>query len=233
MNVGKSPEQIENEYDVLNKKDPELPVTAPETEMEFDIEQQPINTEKEQVFQVEETKSCLQKADALDKYYSDFIHKLEVNLFMEIIIYTFSRFYNPEFVVIYFVIMFLYYGLKYGDYYFIVKPLIHVLVSLIITLILKKLFNRPRPTLDEKIKRQFNCRSRENNGSMPSGDALQSGVFSMAMIYYCDFYWFLITIPLVMFARVFYYCHYICDTIAGAILGIIISMMMYKFLKYY
>ncbi len=129
--------------------------------------------------------------------------------------------------------MLLYYSIMYKDYYFIVRPLLHVIVGVILTLILKKLFNRPRPVLDESVKRRFNCRSRETNGSMPSGDAFQSANFSLALVYYCDFYWFLFTIPLVMFSRVFYYCHYIGDTVIGAILGIIFSYVMYKLLKLY
>lgn len=175
--------------------------------------------------------SFFSKLDYIDKKYSLYIHKLEVGKWTEIFIYLFSRAYNPEFVVIYFIIMLLHSSLKYKDYYFIVKPLLHVVVGLIFTGVLKKLINRPRPVLNEQIKRRFNCRSRETNGSMPSGDALQAATFSVILIDYYGFFGGLLTVPLVMFSRIFYFCHYICDTLAGAFLGLILSSIMYHILK--
>ncbi len=139
--------------------------------------------------------------------------------------------YNPEFVTIYFIIILLYTSIKYKDYYFFVKPLLHVIVGVIFTVILKKVINRKRPDLNNKIKRIFNCRSRETNGSMPSGDALQSALFSIILIKYFGIYWGIFTIPFVMFSRIFYFCHYLFDTIIGAILGILISLTMYDILK--
>lgn len=84
---------------------------------------------------------------------------------------------------------------------------------------MKHLIGRTRPNEKENIKRNFNVRHREKNCSMPSGDAMQSANFAVILIYYFNTYLGIWLIPLVMISRVFYYCHYIMDTIVGAILG--------------
>ena len=129
--------------------------------------------------------------------------------------------------------MLLHSSIVYKDYYFIIKPLIHVLVCLIFTVLLKYITSRPRPELDPSIKRIYNCRNRESNGSMPSGDALQSANFAIILIYYYNSYIGLLFIPCVVYSRVFYSCHYLVDTIVGVIMGFVISIIMYNILNAY
>lgn len=176
-------------------------------------------------------KSICSKIDNWDKHYSLYIHNLEVITWVEVFIYIMARFYNPECMVVYFIIMLIYAHFKDQNYLYIAKPLIHVIIGLIFTLVLKKIINRQRPTLNEKIKRKFNCRNRETNASFPSGDSLQSINFSIIMIYYYGLFYFLITVPLVMFARIFYHCHYILDTIGGVIIGTLLSTSTYYVLR--
>ena len=66
---------------------------------------------------------------------------------------------------------------------------------------------------------------------MPSGDSLQAANFAILLYGYFGtairFYF----IPLVMFSRIFYFCHYILDTVAGCLCGISISYITYIILN--
>ena len=66
---------------------------------------------------------------------------------------------------------------------------------LIITLITKHIFGRPRPIPRDSVKRRFNCRSKETNCSMPSGDSMQCANFAIVIIYYFNNYYGLMLIP--------------------------------------
>ena len=163
--------------------------------------------------------TLLTKIDQLDKQLSEKIYNLEINDIFEFVLYLSARLYNPECVTCYFIIMFAYFAKVKQDYFIIFKPVLHVLIILLVTLIMKHLIGRTRPNEKENIKRNFNVRHREKNCSMPSGDAMQSANFAVILIYYFNTYLGIWLIPLVMISRVFYYCHYIMDTIVGAALG--------------
>ena len=62
---------------------------------------------------------------------------------------------------------------------------------------------------------------------MPSGDSLQAGLWSMILLLYFNFYYGMLFVPLVMFARCYYQCHYLSDTVIGALLGMKISYLIY------
>ena len=102
---------------------------------------------------------------------------------------------------------------------------------LIITLITKHIFGRPRPIPRDSVKRRFNCRSKETNCSMPSGDSMQCANFAIVIIYYFNNYYGLMLIPFVMFSRVFNFCHYIFDTVVGTLIGLGASCAMYYILN--
>ena len=117
-------------------------------------------------------------------------------------------------MVCYFILMLAYHAIVYKNYYFIIKPLTHVITI-------------PR----DSVKRRFNCRSKETNFSMPSGDSMQCANFAIVIIYYFNNYYGLMLIPFVMFSRVFYFCHYIFDTVVGTLIGLGASCAMYYILN--
>mmetsp|Transcript_152 Transcript_152/g.141 ORF Transcript_152/g.141 Transcript_152/m.141 type:complete len:166 (+) Transcript_152:66-563(+) len=104
--------------------------------------------------------------------------------------------------------------------------LLWVMISLAVTIILKKILYRDRPN-PIKTSRLLELRWNEHNGAFPSGDTLQSAVFVGYILLNfqlqgTQFYWQLTLIglvPFVAFARVYFHCHWIGDTIAGGIIG--------------
>ena len=181
-----------------------------------------LSTEK-QVKLYDPSQSPLSKIDQYDKNLSNYIQTLEVNSIIEFIIYIFARLFNPDLMISYLIILFIYHLYYYNNYTFIIKPLIHVIVTLIITLLSKAIIKRPRPNEKENVKRIFNCRKKENNFSMPSGDSMQSANFAILTLFYLGNFFGFILIPFVMFARIFYFCHYIMDTVIGTLVGLTIS----------
>ena len=173
--------------------------------------------------QIKHKDSIISILDNYDKQLSDKIHNLEINDIFEFVLYLSARLYNPECVTCYFIIMFAYFAKVKHDYFFIVKPVLHVLIILLVTLISKHIIGRPRPNVRENIKRNFILRHKEKNCSMPSGDAMQSANFAVILIYYFNCYYGIILIPFVMISRVYYFCHYVSDTVVGAIAGGLIS----------
>ena len=165
-------------------------------------------------------KNTLTKIDTLDKKISNYIHTLELNIILENIIYIFGRLFNPDIMTIFYLSVLFYQMIINKNYFYIIKPLIHLTVALILTLILKYSFKRPRPEINSKVKRLHNLRIKEKNFSMPSGDSMQAANFAIVALFYfhISFLGFLI-IPFVMFARIFYFCHYFFDTLVGALIG--------------
>lgn len=166
----------------------------------------------------------IEKLDEFDKTLSFKIHKMNFDKYLEALVYLFARMFNPDWIFLYFFIMFI----TSSDKLFILKPFVQTLTCLILTLLLKKLLKRPRPdqNLIKNSKRINNLREKENNNSLPSGDSLQAANFAIIVLCYYNFNIFII-VPFVMFARVFYHCHYIGDTILGSILGFITSYSVY------
>ena len=165
-------------------------------------------------------KNTLTKMDTLDKKISNYIHTLELNIILENIIYIFGRLFNPDIMTIFYLSVLFYQMIINKNYFYIIKPLIHLTVALILTMILKYSFKRPRPEINSKVKRLHNLRIKEKNFSMPSGDSMQAANFAIVALFYfhISFLGFLI-IPFVMFARIFYFCHYFFDTLVGALIG--------------
>lgn len=158
-----------------------------------------------------------------DKAISSYIHNLETNYILELLIYSSGRLFNPDIITCYFVILIAYHAYYFHNYFYVVKPLIHVLVVLVITIVMKHLLGRHRPHQNNSVIRRFNLRSKEKNCSMPSGDSMQCASFSIIFLFYMNSPFGFVLIPLVMFSRVFFFCHFLMDTIVGTILGFIIS----------
>jgi hypothetical protein len=59
---------------------------------------------------------------------------------------------------------------KTNPYFYILQYTAQIIIVLILTTILKKATKRVRPVVPDGSKRMVDLRSKENNGSMPSGD---------------------------------------------------------------
>lgn len=169
--------------------------------------------------------------DEWDKRNSNRIHKLELPTWAEVVVYLAARLFNPDFILSYHILILFYHYYILSDLYFVLKPFIHTILCLFFTLFAKKLTARPRPLNNSTLRRLKDLRKFEKNCSMPSGDSLQSANF--AIIIFCYFNSFLgfLLVPVVMFARIFYFCHYILDTVMGAISGLILSYYIYFLLN--
>jgi membrane-associated phospholipid phosphatase len=172
--------------------------------------------------------TIIKALDNFDKRISQHIHDLELPTPIEYIVYCFARMFNPDLVIFYFLIMA---AQSFpSDKYFIAKPFIHTLCVLTFSTIVKRLTKRPRPNKNEKLRRVYDLRQHETNFSMPSGDSIQAANFAVILyIYYgttIGFYF----VPCVMFARMFFFCHYVFDTIVGSMCGFIISSLIYLIL---
>lgn len=176
-------------------------------------------------------KKLLIKLEQYDKYFSKYIHELEVNIKVEKCIYIFARIFNKDFIILFFILLILYQYIINKNLFFVIKPLMHVFIIFILTGILKYTIKRPRPEINEKVKRKYNVRKNETNHSMPSGDSMQAGNFAIIILIYFKSYFGFIIVPFVMFARIFYFCHYILDTVVGAIIGIVVSWFLVYPLK--
>lgn len=176
--------------------------------------------------------TLLDKIAQKDKDISSIIHHLQTNSFiLELLIYITGRLFNPDVLTCYFIILLSYNAYYFNDYYYIIKPLIHVLVIVIITVIMKHTIGRPRPHHIGTVKRRYNLRSKERNCSMPSGDSMQCSSFSIIFLFYMNCPYGFILIPLVMFSRIFYFCHFIMDTVIGTCLGLVVSYLLVLILR--
>ena len=110
--------------------------------------------------------------DKYDKDLSNKIHSLELPVYLEVFVYISARLFNPDFICIYFVLIFNYEYYYHNDSLFVLKPVINTLSLLIFTLVMKHVAGRPRPE-KKKLHRIKDLRDDERNFSMPSGDSLQ------------------------------------------------------------
>ena len=173
----------------------------------------------------------LSKIDSLDKNFSDIIHTLVLPQTIEKIIYYFGRLFNPDFIISYLIGILVYKIYYESDYFFVFKPFTHTIISLILTIIIKRVTSRPRPSEKASVFRLYNLRKHEKNFSMPSGDSLQSANFAIILYLYFNSFLGFFLIPGVMFARIYFFCHYLLDTIIGSLIGLLISYYLYLLLN--
>jgi membrane-associated phospholipid phosphatase len=104
------------------------------------------------------------------------------------------------------------------------RLLLSCLVTLALTTFFKFFVGRYRPAPHVLPFRKVNLRSLENNHAMPSGDSAQAGVFMVALAMAWQQPLLLLAIPLTMFGRVYFGCHWIGDTIVGSVMGGLVSL---------
>jgi membrane-associated phospholipid phosphatase len=177
------------------------------------------NKEKE----VNKFENYLNQLDKFDKNFSKKIHDFTLPKIAEYIVYIFARMFNPDLITSYFIIILSYKSLN-NEHYFILKPIISTIVNLVLSLALKKYIGRPRPETSKISSRLFDLRKYEKNCSMPSGDSIQAGNWAILIYIYTGYNIGFFIVPFVMYARIYFYCHYLFDTIIGSLFGIFISL---------
>lgn len=98
-------------------------------------------------------------------------------------------------------------------------PVATLLISLLFKNTLRR--TRPKPYGPRKEALLFDFRGKETNPSLPSGDSAQAAAFWIFMyLEGCSGLGLSVIFTLLtMYARVYYMCHYVLDTIVGAALG--------------
>lgn len=224
--------KINNMSDISNTNDNNYTkISHPNLDKNFITPQASIETNNfltsEPNLTSDNNKILLEKLDNLDKSLSQIIHDLNLGRNMDMLIYIFARLFNPDFIVSYFLVILSYKIYINNDYLFVIKPIISTVVCLGVTLSLKKYFGRKRPNYSKISKRIYDLRKLERNCSMPSGDSLQAANFSIILFFYFDSTLGFYIIPFVMFARIYFYCHFLFDTVVGVTLGIFWSSLVY------
>ena len=114
------------------------------------------------------------------------------------------------------------------------------LCLLAVTTAVKALTDRERPSSPpegSKNSRHYDLRSLESNKSFPSGDTAQAALhMSLVMAHFKHFFMMMggplgiaQFVMMVAFARVYFHCHYVGDTIGGALTGTTVASLLVKF----
>ena len=95
----------------------------------------------------------------------------------------------------------------------------------------KRVFRRPRPKLDRSVARAYDIRSKiaggkSENESFPSGDTAAGSAWAAAMSVLTGSPLWLLVPPMVAFARVYFHCHWLGDTVAGAVIGVTVPWLL-------
>lgn len=160
----------------------------------------------------------------LDEKFGKFAYNINLKPIEEII-YLFAYAFNPIPIVTYCVIL-----LNLYPSILVSKIIITTVSGVLLTLFLKKATFRIRPK--DLLNRKYNFRVHEKNYSMPSGDSFQSSLWATVFSIYLNNNFGFIFVPFVMFARCYYHCHFLSDTIVGAALGYIHAKFIYLILSY-
>ena len=189
----------------------------------------------------------------MDKRYSAQIHTMKGNKVVDCIVLVFGLMFNRAFCIIPVVISWLMarnypqqvFGLLPGYVtqdesvnLFVVFVMLEIIVLLVITQFFKKYFKRQRPlyaTANAHLAEVAPARIIEINTkevgsySIPSGDASQAALWcTLTQMFFSPILATpMLAIFMVSFARVYFRCHWIGDTIVGSILGITVGIVSY------
>jgi len=97
--------------------------------------------------------------------------------------------------------------------------LLGCLLTVAASSLLKAALRRPRPAAGATPRRRCDLRAAESNAAMPSGDAAQAAALAVALALATRAPAWLALAPATAFGRVYFGCHWLGDTIAGAALG--------------
>ena len=106
---------------------------------------------------------------------------------------------------------------------------LYILTAILMTfavVIMKRRFGRQRPILINE-NRLIDLRTRETNKAFPSGDTAHSSLFAFFILLHLQSPYWVFVVPLTAFARIYYQCHWIGDTIAGTVVGLVFATISY------
>ena len=172
---------------------------------------------------------ALNYLDKIDRKLSKPIHDSKLNDNIEHIMFIFGRMFSPEVIAVYITLLGLISLIKYHNIYLIIRPLIIVLSGVVVVLFTKKKLGRPRPNFNPIKKYQL--RKRETNCSMPSGDSFHAALFGTLLFSDLNCYYGFIFVPLVMYARIYFNCHFFFDTVVGVLMGVCHTIVLNNILK--
>ena len=167
-----------------------------------------------------------------DIFYSKKIFKFDGYFPVNIICYISSLIFMEETIVITLLSAHLAFGSIWKvtlQYYFM------FFINVLMTIATKFYFGRIRPCskeLDGTSKSLFFRMKQNRNKSFPSGDTIQAYVLVNFCILNFEYQYFLAVSPLMIlvpFSRVYLGCHFIGDTIAGALLATGLTVLCYLF----
>ena len=175
----------------------------------------------------------------LDQKSSHKIHLLNLSC-AEVLILSFGVLFTPYFiwtapVIVYFLTLV---HLKDSGSFRSAGPLLsnslqagflYILTAILMTfavVIMKRRFGRQRPILINE-NRLIDLRTRETNKAFPSGDTAHSSLFAFFILLHLQSPYWVFVVPLTAFARIYYQCHWIGDTIAGTVVGLVFATISY------
>ena len=97
--------------------------------------------------------------------------------------------------------------------------LLGCLLTVALSSVLKAALARPRPPVGATPRRRCDLRTAESNAAMPSGDVAQAAAMGVALALTTRWPGWLALVPATAFGRVYFGCHWLGDTLAGAALG--------------
>ena len=169
-----------------------------------------------------------------DLEYSSAIYSFYGGEFFKYTNYMFSCFFMEELIIGTIFALHFYFGEDWyltGAYFFTFS------FNLLMTLVTKKMIRKNRPeieTLPVTPKTVFFRKKQTYNGSMPSGDTIQAWTLGLFALMYLPSWKFWLVSPVMImtpFSRVYLYCHFISDTIVGAVFASIGVVCSYFILK--
>eukprot|EP00697_Spironema_sp_BW2_P003561 gnl/Spiro4/14743_TR7942_c0_g1_i1.p1 gnl/Spiro4/14743_TR7942_c0_g1~~gnl/Spiro4/14743_TR7942_c0_g1_i1.p1 ORF type:complete len:214 (-),score=66.41 gnl/Spiro4/14743_TR7942_c0_g1_i1:105-746(-) len=105
-----------------------------------------------------------------------------------------------------------------------------LLLTALANFLLKSFFRRPRPQADASLARRVNVRVAITGGlseqeSFPSGDVCMASCYFTALALLHEDNRLLLAVVPVMFARVYFLCHWVTDTLFGWLIGACVSLV--------
>ena len=108
--------------------------------------------------------------------------------------------------------------------------IVAMIVNLYFTTKVKRSIGWIRPFLNNT-QRLANLWGMESNCAMPSGDTSQAAMMAAMIGLHLHNPYFIVCVPLVMIARVYYQCHWFGDTITGTCMGVNIAFWTWVLVK--
>lgn len=111
---------------------------------------------------------------------------------------------------------------------FMIINVVAVLLVLVTTQGLKKVIRRARPKCINADRLINLTLSEKGTHSMPSGDTAQGAVWCGLIQLFFSSHYIMMVLPFVALSRVFYQCHWVGDTVAGAAIGLTWALVVFN-----